>query len=64
MGYVFERARSAFTPATLLKRQQCTRFDMRLLKSDDGGLGADVEVDCNTGGGGRITASLHAPRCK
>ncbi len=47
----------------VLSPKQCARFDLRVQKSDDGSLGADVEVDCSSGDGGRVTASLHAPRC-
>jgi hypothetical protein len=43
--------------------EACRRFEVRHVMQPDGRIGADVELDCDTGDGGRVTASLHAPSC-
>ena len=45
-------------------REACTRFEVRHVSLPDGRLGADVELNCDTGDGGRITGSLHALSCR
>jgi hypothetical protein len=45
-----------------LKAKQCSRLDVRV-PSGAGGTGADVEIDCDAGGGARVRASLHAASC-
>lgn len=46
-----------------LERSQCARFEVQQRRQPDGTLGADIELDCGTGDGGRVTASLHAASC-
>jgi hypothetical protein len=47
-----------------LSPEQCTRFEVQQRPEADGTLGADIELDCDGGNGGRITASIHAASCR
>jgi hypothetical protein len=44
-------------------RQQCSRFDVGLHPHTDGSMAVDVELDCGTTDGGRVTASIHRAAC-
>ena len=44
--------------------ESCRRFEVRHVPQPDGRIGADIELDCDTDDGGRITASLHVPSCR
>ena len=46
-----------------IARESCRRFEVRHVPQPDGRLGADVELDCDTGDRGRITASFHVRSC-
>jgi hypothetical protein len=47
-----------------LRREACARFEVAHHVQPDGSIGADVELDCDTGDGGRVVASLHASSCR
>jgi hypothetical protein len=47
-----------------LRREACARFEVAHHVQPDGSIGADVELDCDTGDGGRVVASLHASNCR
>jgi hypothetical protein len=47
-----------------LRPQACARFEVQQHPAPDGTLGADVELDCNTGDGERVMASIHAASCR
>ena len=47
-----------------LDAARCARFDVQQRIQPDGTLGADVELDCDTGDGNRVTASIHAASCR
>jgi hypothetical protein len=47
-----------------LRREMCRRFEVELRPQPDGTVGADIELDCDTGDGGRVVASVHAPSCR
>jgi len=46
-----------------LERSRCARFEVQQRPQPDGTLGADIELDCGAGDGGRVTASIHAASC-
>ena len=46
----------------VIKAKQCARFEVRV-PGGAGGVGADVEIDCDAGEGARVRASLHAASC-
>lgn len=47
-----------------LHREDCKQFDMRQHRNTDGSIGADVQLDCETGDGWRFTASIHVESCR
>jgi hypothetical protein len=47
-----------------LHPEDCAHMDIRQPRQPDGSVGLDVELDCRTGDGGRITASVHAESCR
>jgi hypothetical protein len=47
-----------------LSREACRRFEVAHHAQPDGSIGADVELDCDTGDGGRVVASLHGAGCR
>jgi hypothetical protein len=47
-----------------IHKNACRRFEVRHIPQPGGRLGADVELDCDTGDGGRVLASLHAQSCR
>jgi hypothetical protein len=47
-----------------LQADRCARFDVRSQLQPDGSVSVDVDLDCNTGDGGRVVASAHAPSCR
>lgn len=58
---------SAHRPGTdlpaKLRQEACARFEVAHHVQPDGTIGADVELDCDTGDGRRFVASLHAATC-
>ncbi len=46
-----------------VSRQQCSRFDATLRPQTGGTMAADVELDCTTTDGGRVTASIRSAAC-
>ncbi len=46
-----------------IKPETCTRSEVQLESQPDGSVAATIDLDCDSGDGGRLTASIHAPRC-
>jgi hypothetical protein len=47
-----------------LRIDSCRRYEVRHVPQPDGRIGADIELDCDTEDGARVTASLHALSCR
>ncbi len=60
--FVSAQRPGTFQPAKL-HQETCARFEVAHHVQPDGTIGADVELDCDTGDGRRFVASLHAATC-